>query len=136
MPLYEYRCTSCSSEVDVIHGIGIPGPATCEVCGGVLRKAMSTPAIHFKGSGWAKKDAQAASKAKATKPAESGSDSSKGAADKPASSSEDGSGRTASKDGSGGTPSKESSTTSDKSAGGSKAGEGASTKAPASSASD
>jgi hypothetical protein len=34
-----------------------------------MRKALSTPAIHFKGSGWAKKDAQAASKAKTTKAA-------------------------------------------------------------------
>jgi hypothetical protein len=28
-----------------------------------MRKAVSTPAIHFKGSGWAKKDARAAAKA-------------------------------------------------------------------------
>jgi hypothetical protein len=27
-----------------------------------MRKAVSTPAIHFKGSGWAKKDARAAAK--------------------------------------------------------------------------
>jgi putative FmdB family regulatory protein len=65
MPLYDYRCTECGREVEVMHGIDGHGPATCETCGGAMRKALSTPAIHFKGSGWAKKDAQAAAKAKA-----------------------------------------------------------------------
>jgi putative FmdB family regulatory protein len=65
MPLYDYRCTECGREVEVMHGIDGHGPTTCETCGGAMRKALSTPAIHFKGSGWAKKDAQAAAKAKA-----------------------------------------------------------------------
>jgi putative FmdB family regulatory protein len=65
MPLYDYRCTECGREVEVMHGIDGHGPATCETCGGAMRKALSTPAVHFKGSGWAKKDAQAAAKAKA-----------------------------------------------------------------------
>lgn len=62
MPTYDYRCTECGTEIEVIHGIYAEGPAECDVCGGAMRKALSTPAIHFKGSGWAKKDAQAASK--------------------------------------------------------------------------
>ncbi len=66
MPLYDYRCTECGREVEIRHGIDGHGPATCETCGGSMRKALSTPAIHFKGSGWAKKDAQAAAKAKPT----------------------------------------------------------------------
>ena len=53
-----------------MHGIYDSGPTTCEHCGGAMRKALSTPAIHFRGSGWAKKDA-AASARKAT--AKSGS---------------------------------------------------------------
>ena len=65
MPRYDYRCTECGREVEVMHGIDGHGPATCETCAGAMRKALSTPAIHFKGSGWAKKDAQAAAKAKA-----------------------------------------------------------------------
>lgn len=71
MPLYDYRCTACDHEVEVMHGINDSGPTTCEQCGGTMRKALSAPAIHFKGSGWAKKDAQAASKAKASKSAAS-----------------------------------------------------------------
>ena len=64
MPTYDYRCTQCGHEVEVVHAIGGTGPETCERCGGVMRKALSAPAIHFKGSGWAKKDAQTASKPK------------------------------------------------------------------------
>ncbi len=67
MPLYDYRCTDCGREVEVSHGIHAAGPATCESCGGPMRKALSAPAIHFKGSGWAKKDARSA--AKPTSPA-------------------------------------------------------------------
>lgn len=57
MPTYEYLCSSCALRVDVLHGIYVDGPTTCEVCGGTLRKAISAAAVVFKGSGWAKKDA-------------------------------------------------------------------------------
>jgi len=42
-----------------MHGIHESGPQVCDHCGGAMRKALSPPAIHFKGSGWAKKDAAA-----------------------------------------------------------------------------
>jgi putative FmdB family regulatory protein len=64
MPTYDYRCTACARVVEVMHGINDSGPATCEHCGGAMRKALSPPAIHFKGSGWAKKDAASARKTK------------------------------------------------------------------------
>jgi len=73
MPRYDYRCTACGQTVEVMHGIHDSGPTTCESCGGAMRKALSAPAIHFRGSGWAKKDA-AASARKAT----TGAGSSKG----------------------------------------------------------
>lgn len=60
MPIYEYVCTACGRRIDVVHGINAAGPDTCEVCAGAMKKALSTPAIHFKGSGWAKKDARTA----------------------------------------------------------------------------
>jgi putative FmdB family regulatory protein len=60
MPTYDYRCTLCGREVEVSHAIGAPGPESCPACGGPMKKALSTPAIHFKGSGWAKKDARSA----------------------------------------------------------------------------
>ena len=58
MPIYDYVCASCRQKTEVIHGIDAPGPRFCPACGaeGTLRKALTTPAVHFKGSGWAKKD--------------------------------------------------------------------------------
>jgi len=65
MPVYDYRCTDCGLEVEVTHGIHETGPGTCASCGGAMRKALTTPAVHFKGSGWAKKDARTASASRA-----------------------------------------------------------------------
>ena len=59
MPIYDYTCESCGRTIEVVHGVNGSGPKACEVCGGSMRKLMSTPAIVFKGSGWAKKDARA-----------------------------------------------------------------------------
>ena len=56
MPIYDYACTVCGRVVEVVHGINGQGPAACETCGGPMKKMMSSPAVHFKGSGWAKKD--------------------------------------------------------------------------------
>ena len=71
MPRYDYECTSCGRRLEVVHRIEEAGPRSCEVCGGALRKAFVPPAIHFRGSGWAKKDARqsGAKPASATKPA-------------------------------------------------------------------
>jgi putative FmdB family regulatory protein len=66
MPTYEYRCTACGREFEVMHGVHGTGPETCEVCGGALRKMISAPAVHFKGSGWAGKDARDSGRARTT----------------------------------------------------------------------
>lgn len=81
MPIYDYDCSSCRHRVEVIHGIHEAGPRFCPSCGaeGTMRKALATPAIHFKGSGWAKKDRASTSGAKtkasaSSAPADSSSD--------------------------------------------------------------
>ncbi|MCY7419599.1 MAG: FmdB family transcriptional regulator [Chloroflexi bacterium] len=56
MPVYEYVCTVCAHPIEVMHSFTAEGPTVCTQCGGAMRKALSTPAIVFKGSGWAKKD--------------------------------------------------------------------------------
>ena len=58
MPIYDYLCSNCGVRTEVIHGIDAPGPRFCPSCGAenTLRKAFAPPAVHFKGSGWAKKD--------------------------------------------------------------------------------
>lgn len=60
MPLYDYDCAACGRRLEVVHGVHAPGPTSCANCGGgPLRKAIVAPAIHFKGSGWAKRDRRA-----------------------------------------------------------------------------
>jgi len=66
MPIYDYVCAACRHRVEVIHGIHDAGPRFCPSCGtdGTMRKALVPPAIHFKGSGWAKKDRSSTSGAR------------------------------------------------------------------------
>lgn len=56
MPTYDYVCSSCGHEMEVVHGVHGHGPSACPECGGAMRKSFTAPAIHFKGSGWAKKE--------------------------------------------------------------------------------
>lgn len=52
MPIYEYVCSKCGRRTEVIQRVGEAPLKTCEHCGGRLKKAISAPAIQFKGSGW------------------------------------------------------------------------------------
>jgi putative FmdB family regulatory protein len=67
MPIYDYLCSACDHRADILHGIHDPGPQFCPSCGaeGSMRKQFAAPAIHFKGSGWAKKDRGGTSSTKA-----------------------------------------------------------------------
>jgi putative FmdB family regulatory protein len=58
MPVYDYLCSACDHRADILHGINDPGPRYCPSCGAeaTMRKQFAAPAIHFKGTGWAKKD--------------------------------------------------------------------------------
>ena len=56
MPIYDYVCSSCGHRMEVIHGVHAAGPSECPACGGQMRKAFAPPAVHFKGTGWAKKE--------------------------------------------------------------------------------
>lgn len=60
MPAYDYDCAACGRRFEVSHGVHADSPTTCPFCGkGPVRKAISAPAIHYKGSGWAKKERRA-----------------------------------------------------------------------------
>ena len=62
MPIYDYVCSNCGHLTEVVHGIHESGPKFCPNCGaeGTMTKAFAPPTIHFKGSGWAKKDRSSA----------------------------------------------------------------------------
>ncbi len=81
MPTYDYRCTVCGHEIEVVHGVHGHGPEACPTCGGPMRKAFVVPAVHFKGSGWAKKDRGASTATKAARAAEGGSKGGDGGSD-------------------------------------------------------
>jgi putative FmdB family regulatory protein len=67
MPIYDYTCSNCRKVTEVIHGINDPGPKFCPECGaeGTMTKKWVAPTVHFKGSGWAKKDRSTARSSKA-----------------------------------------------------------------------
>ena len=85
MPIYDYGCSACGHVVEVIHGIHEAGPRFCPNCGkeGTMRKAIVSPAVHYRGSGWAKKDRSATSapgKSRGSKADAGGSDAVSGGA--------------------------------------------------------
>jgi putative FmdB family regulatory protein len=61
VPIYDYVCGTCGRVTEVVHGFDDAGPAECPECGGPMTKAFAAPVIHFKGSGWAKKDRKSTS---------------------------------------------------------------------------
>ncbi|HTY40905.1 MAG TPA: FmdB family zinc ribbon protein [Thermoanaerobaculia bacterium] len=52
MPIYEYVCGSCKRKTEVIQRVNDAPLKVCPHCGGKLKKAISAPAIQFKGSGF------------------------------------------------------------------------------------
>jgi len=60
VPLYDYDCAACGRRFEVIHGVHADPPTSCPLCGsGPVRKAIVAAAVHYKGSGWAKKERRA-----------------------------------------------------------------------------
>jgi putative FmdB family regulatory protein len=60
VPRYDFDCAACGTRFEVVHGVFADPPTTCPVCGGgPIKKAFAPPTIHFKGSGWAKKERRA-----------------------------------------------------------------------------
>jgi len=52
MPLYEYECEACKHRFERIQKFSDPQADTCPVCAGKVRKLLSSPAFHLKGTGW------------------------------------------------------------------------------------
>lgn len=57
MPIYEYRCTACSHELETIRKFSDAPLLTCPHCGrDALAKKVSAAGFHLKGSGWYQTD--------------------------------------------------------------------------------
>ena len=75
MPLYDYECAACGRTFEVIHGVHADSPTSCPSCGGgPVRKAITAAAIHYKGSGWAKKERHSTTKSASAKSSGDGAD--------------------------------------------------------------
>jgi len=57
MPIYEYRCGSCSHELDALQKVNDSPLRKCPKCGKLtLRRQMSAPSFRLKGGGWYETD--------------------------------------------------------------------------------
>ena len=53
MPIYEYRCSSCGQQQEVMQKISDPLLTTCPKCGqDTLVKMLTAAGFQLKGSGW------------------------------------------------------------------------------------
>jgi putative FmdB family regulatory protein len=54
VPIYEYKCTKCGKELEVMHKVSDPAPAECPECKaqGTLEKLVSRTSFQLKGGGW------------------------------------------------------------------------------------
>jgi putative FmdB family regulatory protein len=53
MPIYEYRCSSCGHEKEVLQKMSDAPLAECPACGkSTFRKLISAAGFQLKGSGW------------------------------------------------------------------------------------
>ena len=78
MPLYEYRCSSCSRTTEALQSFSDEPLTVCEDCGGELKKLLSSPAFQFKGSGWYVSDYGKGNAPAGEKPKEGSGDGAKG----------------------------------------------------------
>ena len=99
MPTYDYECAACGRRFEVIHGVHAEGPTSCPLCGkGPVRKVITAANVHYKGSGWAKKERRSSVGSGASKSGGDGSSSEDGSkSDAAGSSDADGSGSTTKK---------------------------------------
>ena len=94
MPTYDYECAACRRRFEVVHGVHADGPMACPLCGeGPVRKVITAANVHYKGSGWAKKERRSAVPSGASKSGGDGAGAEDGSkSDAAASSETDGSG--------------------------------------------
>ena len=62
MPTYQYRCTQCGDELEVVQKFTDPALSECDECHGALRKVYNAVGVVFKGSGFDRTDSRADSK--------------------------------------------------------------------------
>ncbi len=85
MPTYQYTCTDCGHDLEVVQKFTDDALTECPSCSGKLRKVFSAVGVVFKGSGFYRTDSRQKSSASTAGSSENGS---KAASDKAKASSE------------------------------------------------
>lgn len=63
MPIYEYVCQSCGDDFEKLTSFSNTSVPACPSCHSTsVERQLSTPAIHFKGSGWYINDSKPSTK--------------------------------------------------------------------------
>ena len=84
MPTYQYRCTSCDRDLEVVQKFTDDPLTDCPECDGNLRKVFNAVGVVFKGSGFYATDNRPKGKAGAAKSSEKSSEKSEKSESKPA----------------------------------------------------
>ena len=80
MPIYEYRCSACGHELEVLQKLSDPLLTSCPECGEpALTKLLSAAGFQLKGSGWYATDFKSSGARPATKSDNAKEGESKGA---------------------------------------------------------
>lgn len=61
MPTYQYACSACGNEFDIVQKFSDDALTECPTCSGELRKVFSAVGIVFKGSGFYRTDSRSSS---------------------------------------------------------------------------
>ncbi len=70
MPTYQYRCTSCDRELEVVQKFTDDPLTDCPECDGNLRKVFNAVGVVFKGSGFYATDNRTKGKSAAARASE------------------------------------------------------------------
>jgi len=69
MPIYEYRCSSCGHELEVLQKFSEAPLAVCPACSAsALKKLVSAAGFQLKGTGWYATDFKSSGRQPAAKP--------------------------------------------------------------------
>ncbi len=61
MPTYQYACSPCGHEFELVQSFSDEAISVCPECGGEVRKVYANVGVVFKGSGFYKTDSRPAS---------------------------------------------------------------------------
>lgn len=102
MPTYQYRCTECGTDLEVVQKFSDPSLTVCPECEGSLRKVFNAVGVVFKGSGFYRTDSRSADSKSGggARKSESADSSSKSTSDSGATSSSESKSDSGSKNGS------------------------------------